>query len=69
MYLSHFEYPVIWMSPERATLVVVIVELFCPVLLFQPLLYQVALQAWRPPTGASHGYFGHDDWAGFAPGP
>src|SRR6185312_11632126 len=28
--------------------------------LFQPLLYQVA-------TGATHAYFGHDEWARFAP--
>jgi NADH dehydrogenase FAD-containing subunit/uncharacterized membrane protein YphA (DoxX/SURF4 family) len=42
MYLSHFEYPVTWMSPERATLVVVIVELFCPVLLLLGLFTRLA---------------------------
>ena len=30
MYLAHFEYPVSWMSPEHATLAVVIAELHLP---------------------------------------
>jgi NADH dehydrogenase FAD-containing subunit/uncharacterized membrane protein YphA (DoxX/SURF4 family) len=42
MYLAHFEYPVIWMSPEHATLAVVIVELICPVLLLLGLFTRLA---------------------------
>ena len=42
MYLAHFEYPVTWMSPEHATLAVVIVELICPVLLLLGLFTRLA---------------------------
>jgi NADH dehydrogenase FAD-containing subunit/uncharacterized membrane protein YphA (DoxX/SURF4 family) len=42
MYLAHFEYPVAWISPEHATLAVVIIELVCPVLLTLGLFTRLA---------------------------